>query len=621
MTRHLLQRLGFEWRQERAQVRARTGDQMTCTLSLRWSLVFLPALVGCMTNGPAAREQAKAPPAATTTAPDNAGEAAKPIPVSIIDQPQHDNINVRNEFPAFFGDAPLIDSAHRLVPQERGQDKRPATTQTAFLSAAAGTLVLYDTTGAYGWLGELHAIAAKNLASHFGITATKPVAQYQTGDMAPYKAVIYVGSTYNEPLPVAFLDDVLAGGTQVLWLYDNIWQLANRSATFVATYGFNPWAFDISPIASVTYHGITLTRDPLNASGLMQFNTLDTAKVTVLGTANRADGSTLPWAIRSGSLTYVCEMPFGYLDFNDRYLAFCDLLFDLLAPTAPTKHQALVRLEDVNPITDPVAFHAMVDYLYNANVPFAVATIPIFLDTHGLFNNGKPLALRWIDRPNMLTELKYATTHGGTLIMHGYTHQLGNQRNPYDGISADDFEFFVTHVDSVTNNVIYDGPVPGDSASWAIGRINAGLAAFQSAGLAAPTVFEYPHYAGSAVDSKAIQTIMPGAYHRGMYFAGDLGAPNPDPNHRLGQFFPYTVTDVYGFNVIPECLGNYEPEPFNNHPARLAADLVFTAQNNLVIRNGVASFFFHPYYPLKELQAIVEGVKKAGYKFVSIGSL
>ena len=31
--------------------------------------------------------------------------------------------------------------------------------------------------------------------------------------------------------------------------------------------------------------------------------------------------------------------------------------------------------------------------------------------------------------------------------MHGYTHQLTAQLNPYNGVSADDFEFYRAHVD------------------------------------------------------------------------------------------------------------------------------------------------------------------------------
>jgi hypothetical protein len=31
----------------------------------------------------------------------------------------------------------------------------------------------------------------------------------------------------------------------------------------------------------------------------------------------------------------------------------------------------------------------------------------------------------------------------------------------------------------------------------------------------------------------------------------------------IGQFFPYTVRDVYGSTIIPENIGHIEPEPFN----------------------------------------------------------
>ena len=70
------------------------------------------------------------------------------------------------------------------------------------------TLVLYDTTGQWGWLGELYAIMSANLASHFGSWTAMPVASYQTGQLKQYTAAIYIGSTYDEPLPTAFLDDV-----------------------------------------------------------------------------------------------------------------------------------------------------------------------------------------------------------------------------------------------------------------------------------------------------------------------------------------------------------------------------------------------------------------------------
>jgi hypothetical protein len=59
--------------------------------------------------------------------------------------------------------------------------------------------------------------------------------------------------------------------------------------------------------------------------------------------------------------------------------------------------------------------------------------------------------------------------------------------------------------------------------------------------------------------------------------------------------------------VLRRILGNYEPELFNNNPPRSPADIVANARANLVVTQGVASFFFHPDYPLSQLQAIVTG--------------
>ncbi len=525
-------------------------------------------------------------------------------------------IQVLNPFPSDHG------PDNELVPQLRGEDLRPGESKLDFyaVAAPAGTLVLYDDTGPYGWLGELYAVATVNLASHFGVTAHKPVALYTTGDLAKYKAVVYIGSTYDQKLPVAFLDDVLATTVPVIWMYDNIWQLANRSPNFYTRFGFNPWIFDTSSITKVTYKQRTLSRDALNGGGIMQFSPFNPAKAVTLASATRANGTTLPWAVRSGNLTYLGEIPFAYIGSDDRYLVFCDLLFDALAPTTPVRHRALVRIEDVSPTEDPAELRALVDLLYRNAVPFSVAVIPLYVDPKGVYNGGVAQKIALHDRPQMVSALKYAVSRGGTLIMHGYSHQFGNVNNPYSGVSADDFEFFSAHVDA-KDQVIYDGPVPGDSATYALSRIAAGIKEMQTSGFPVPTVFEYPHYAGSPTDSRAIRTRFASAYHRGLYFGGSLGRTPEDLKHSIGQFFPYTVTDVYGFKMKPENLGNFEPVAYNNHPPRLPADLIRTAQNNLVIRDGVASFFFHPYYDLAELAKIVAGIKAAGYTFVGINSL
>jgi uncharacterized protein YdaL len=587
-------------------------------------LFLLPCFSACRGEPDAGIAPSSAADVAQYPGTDAGADSARAaIAVQIVaDRPALDSTN---RFPVDFGGNTVIDTENgrpvRRLLVVPGSDTRPhQVTKTAYDLAPSGLLVLYDTTSTYGWLGELHAMAAQTLLSHFATVTSAPVAQYTAGDLAKYQGVLYIGSSYDEPLPVAFLDDVLAAQTPVVWIYDNIWQLVKRAENFTAAYGYSVSWFDISAIDTVLYKNAKLTRDPTNGSGLVEVNAPDPAIVTTLATAMRADGSTLPWAVRSKQLIFVSENPFSYIGPDDRLLAFCDLLFEAFAPQTPARHRALLRLEDVNASHSPKELRAIVDYLASEHVPFSMALIPLYVDAQGVFNQDVPLTLHWKDRPAMLSAVKYATSRGGRIIMHGYTHQFGDIKDPYSGVSADDFEFFLTHIDD-QDNVVYDGGVPGDSTEWAIARIKAGLAEIQESGLQTPVTFEYPHYAGTSVDSKAIKTLLGKAYHRGLYFGGDLGLTAPNPAHSIGMFYPFSVTDPYGWKIIPENLGNFEPKIYNNHPPRLASDLIASAKNNLVIRDGVASLFFHPYYPLAELKKIVAGIKALGYTFVAGDSL
>lgn len=500
-----------------------------------------------------------------------------------------------------------------------------ASPQASAQASPVTTLVLYDTTGPYGWLGELYAIAAANLASHFGTVVTEPVAKYVPGQIASNTATVYLGSTYDEPLPSAFLGDVLSATKPVIWGYDNIWRLAaaaGGSASFAATYGWAPYVFDNSPVLQVDYKGTAFTRSPLNAGGIMTYVPFDPARATTLAQAVRQDGSRFPWAVRSRTLTYVGEIPFSYATLDDRITILADLLFDALAPSTPTRHRALVRLEDIGPDADPARLRSVADYLANQKIPFSFGVYPVYKDPRGTYNNGVPETIRLVDAPDVVSAIKYMISKGGLMILHGYTHQYSGVANPYSGVSGDDFEFYRAHIDSA-NYVQLDGPVAEDSAAWANGRIDAALSEIAAAGLPTPTIFEFPHYAASATDYRAVGSRFGTRYDRTLYFTGQLtgNATYVDNNRMIGQFFPYVVRDAYGTKVLPENLANYEPTPENNIPPRRPADIIATARRNLAVRDGFASFFYHPSLGLSALKEIVSGIKSLGYTFVDAGSL
>ena len=502
---------------------------------------------------------------------------------------------------------------------------------TEAAAAASTALVLYDTTGAYAFLGEQYATLAANLTTQFGTYKALPVTKYTAGMINSYTGVVYIGSTYDEPIPTAFLDDVLTSTKPVIWTGSNIWQLTNRQFVNTGLYWANvrgwDWAgYDTSAIGEVVYKGRSLGRYTSDQSGILETTIYDSTKATAVAVAKRSDGSTFPWATRSGNLTYIGEIPLSYMSENNRYLAFSDLLFDALAPTRAERHRALVRIEDVSANSDPAELRAVADALAAEKVPFSVTVIPEYRDPKGVYNNGVREILSLWQRPTLVSALRYMQSKGGTLIMHGYTHQIDGLVNPYNQVSGDDFEFFKAHVDA-NDSVIYDGSVPNDSKSFATNRINRGKLGFMTALLGVPTIFTPPHYAASAIDYAAIKSAFAARYDRGIYFSGQLSKTTVSTTKFVGQFFPYPVTDINGSRIVPENLGNEEPDAFNNHPARTPQDIINTAAANLVVRDGFASFFWHPYLVndarvgVAHLKQIVQGIKGLGYTFVSAPSI
>jgi len=524
-------------------------------------------------------------------------------------------------------------------------------------SGSATTLVVYDTTGAWGYLGELYALAAGNLAGHFGRVTAEPAADYVAGQVNNYTATIYIGSTYNEPLPTTFLNDVLATTHPVIWAANNVWQLSgaegsNADQVFKAKYGWDASAsyFDTTDDATtIAYKGQTFSRNAAAGADILAPDIVTPAAVSVLGSANCTDssgaavncapiaqsgGTSFGWAIRSANLTYVGEVPFSFISESDRYVAFSDLLFAALAPSAQPAHRALVRIEDVSPTSDPSELRQVADYLSSQNVPFSVGVIPTYTDPTGYYSGGTPQTITLAQAPTVVSALKYMQSKGGTILEHGYTHQYSTVDNPYDAVTGDDAEFYRARCSATQSPpytfdapcrdsdwIVWTGPLPGDSSLWASTRALTGRLLFTTAGLNAPTIWETPHYFASAADYAGIDSVYATRYERELFVGGELSGQRLDYSHIFGQFFPYVAHDVYGEKIIPENLGNYEPVAVNNVAPRLPADIVHNAQLNLAVTQGVASFFFHPSYPLSDLQQIVTGIKGLGYTFVSPNGL
>ena len=455
--------------------------------------------------------------------------------------------------------------------------------------AHSRALILYDDSGDFAWLGQLYATGLGVIASHFGTWTAMPVAAYQRGTMRGYDGVLYVGSTRGQRLPIEFVDDVAAGAKPVVWIGDNIAELAEQVPDFGGRFGFHPVDFDQGSFRSVSYGGMRLARrTPGGGPGIMRYDAVDETMTRVMAWAERDDGTRVPWALRTHEFTYVGENPLAYVTPGDRYLAFCDLLFDVFAPGTPERHRAVARIEDVTPRSDPMALRAIADRLSKRAVPFAVAVVPVF--------QSPELHTAMRDAPEVAAAIRYMLGHGGTLVLHRYTHQ-------HTGTTGSGYRVR-------TRRAVRDvGGGPGDT------RARRKLAAAE--GLPRPGIFEYPHYCGSPESSYAIARMIGTSFQRDTFFAGAREGQPLDTTRSLALFFPFAVRDVYGWRVVPENLDHYVPDGDTAQVPEPVEDIIERARAMHVVRDGVAGFFFHPVYDVAVLERIVDGVRAAGYTFAS----
>lgn len=565
---------------------------------------------------------------------------------------------------AVFGltDDSLVEGENSLLAQQytavTNSDADGSAVKTATFSSRFGrpggarTLVLYDGTGAASEDAELYGIAAGNLATHFGEARVAVVGDYTAGMMRDFDAVVYLGKDSNATPPKAFLTDVLKGTVPVLWVEQNIDDLVGYEqdsiAAFVSRYGWDPTsplAVSNDQVKSVSYKDRSVRRNTLNSDIVYSPRILDPGKARTLATIVCGDPESphacdvvgeppmagLAWAVSSGNLTYVTEVPLNDIDKNDLYLIFSDLYYDLLAPGTEPVRQAALRLEDVGPESDPGELRSVADYLHDAGVPFQVAVIPV--QVAPIPHKSSWYGLSLLDRPKVVEALKYMQSRGGTLIQHGTTHQYGTLHNPYSGRTGEDYEFYQygctdterppyefgeCKADSYITRI---GPVEEDSIEQHVARIKYGRQVMIDAGLGEPTIFETPHYSASVNGHAAIAAVYKARYEQSDYYGGMVSGKEITPTSDYSQYFPYTVHDIYGTTVYPENLGNITETEQNNHAIRDPEYIINRAKANLVVRESTASFFFHPYLNLDLLKQTVTGIKDLGYTFVPVGDL
>nr|WP_255437487.1 polysaccharide deacetylase family protein [Thalassobacillus sp. CUG 92003] len=255
-----------------------------------------------------------------------------------------------------------------------------------------------------------------------------------------------------------------------------------------------------------------------------------------------------------------------------------------------TSHPGYIRLEDVHPLVEPDKVKAIADVLKERQIPYMVAVVPVYTNPE----TGEEHHLS--DSPELLKTLKYMQNNGGSMVLHGYTHQF-RQSETGEGFefwdvehdmpiyhgpdetvetkTIDDFDSPKAYEQHVSEQLDYE-------RSYIEGKVTKGVQELTNYGLH-PLAFEAPHYTmsqnGYDVLSDYFSTYV-GQLQLSDQHWGDMAAP------------PYLSSPTFlnGMKLLPETMGYVQPGE-----NRAIERMMEKAQEHQLVRDGVVAGFYHPY--------------------------
>lgn len=286
-----------------------------------------------------------------------------------------------------------------------------------------------------------------------------------------------------------------------------------------------------------------------------------------------------PYIINDKNLFYVSKLDLdGVL-----FYIFCDSLNDIFNIKRFDKGRIFLRIEDVHAFRDPKDLVNIADYLSSKDIPFTIALIPAYVNP----KNHKITTLS--ESPEIVKAIKYMQDKGGTVILHGYTHQYKKEE-----VSGEGYEFWDGKKDE---------PLKENMKIFVKDRVLSGLRVCIENGIY-PLAFEAPHYAMESDGYKELKK----------YFSTYMGQHQNNNKKFSTNTYPYIIRDTEEFNIlIPENLGYIDPED------------KFTFQHikeNLdklsIVRGFSGGFFFHSYLNIEYLKNTIEYLEKQNIEFMNL---
>ncbi|GAA0745105.1 polysaccharide deacetylase family protein [Clostridium oceanicum] len=422
----------------------------------------------------------------------------------------------------------------------------------------------------------------KELLGHFSVDVkTKNLEDYDSTDLNKYDVVIVSGIHWNSNY-TSFIKDIKSYKNKIFWIGDGIQSLIESDKKYGLEYlGKNSNMSEIYYTNNRKYENISSkSMKKFLLSGESEFNILKVNDKNTNVLSYISDGeNSYPFAFNIYKLWYVSRVESSSILFY----VFSDILNDVFEVKNFSKDKAFVRIEDVHPYRDVNKLKEIADYLYKENVPFMIALIPVYVnpdtDEKTFINEKKEFK----------DAIRYMQKKGGSVILHGYTHQH------YKGkTSGEGFEFW---------NGEEDAPLKLDMKKYVHDRVLLGVKECLKNGIY-PLGYEAPHYAMDSVGYKELKK----------YFSTYVGQYQSSDMNFTTTAYPYTLKDTDNFNkLIPENLG------YVDHKDPYSVEKIIRNYEKLsIVRGNVNGFFFHPFEKKSDLKKIIDYLKSKKIDFIDL---
>lgn len=430
------------------------------------------------------------------------------------------------------------------------------------------TLIIYENEKSFAY-NENKVNHLKQLLYVFNKDVSKvSVNDYKKGYMEKFDYV-FVINIRNDIKNTNFLTDLTNFKNRIYWIGDQIENFLNYSNKYSITYNSKN-----NNITKLNYKNKELA-----ANGVNSYNIINPSSSTNVISSMTDGYNTYPFILNEKNLYYISKW-----DLQNSYI-FDDTLNDFYERKKIEKSEIFVRIEDVHPFRDTKKLREIADYLYKENVPFMIALIPTYVDS----KTGKINTLD--SKDDFVETIKYMQKKGGSVILHGYTHQIGHKE-----VSGEGYEFW---------DIKNDRPVKEDMYTYVKNRFLSGLRLCVENGIY-PLAFEAPHYAMNIDGYKEAKK----------YFSTYVGQYQNNNDNFATSTFPYTIKNSDTFETfIPENLGFIDDENM------FAVDEIKEKFETLqMVRGYSGGFFYHPYLDIKYLKESIKYLKDNNVNFLDLKS-